>query len=195
MFNTVGVSDQRADISSVHGGDVFQQGTWMFGYSKSMRYVGFTPNLAAAIRIVCQGSLLVHAFSMESIYQHLSTTKGVEDSFITVDNIIALIRGLTASSLAEAVKGGLVARSVVVEPKQLLYVPQSWVVVEACSDKAGSLLHYGVRKSFFTKTEAGTKGYQLCVDVYKNSKFQTTRMEDIVTKLESLHTADAPAVS
>ena len=141
-----------SDISSVSGGEVFMNSTWLFGASSDLKSLSFLPNHAAMIKVLVCGKVTHLLFKWDTVVSALGK-QGVEGQ----EEIRKHLLNSTWDELKTLTDEGASMQSHSLQKNQVLYIPMGWAQMEVASDSA---LLYGVRKSFFMQSGA---------DVYKQA--------------------------
>lgn len=141
-----------SDISSVSGGEVFMNSTWLFGASSDLKSLSFLPNHAAMIKVLVCGKVTHLLFKWDTVVSALGK-QGVEGQ----EEIRKHLLNSTWDELKTLTDEGASMQSHNLQKNQVLYIPMGWAQMEVASDSA---LLYGVRKSFFMQSGA---------DVYKQA--------------------------
>lgn len=147
------------DISDMSGGKSFEKGLWLFGFLEGMRHWGLTPQCAAMVRVLLAGSMEFYMISIGDLKSAGlcvdAAGKAVDLEEAKLENIKQAFVGMTAEKVKAATEAGARVFYTRLEPYQTLYIPQSFLVLEAVVK--GPLV-FGLRKSYF---EVGPKPHTL----------------------------------
>lgn len=140
-----------ADVTEMKGGKGFEKVLWMFGFLDNMKSCAFLPQCAAMVRMMQAGSMeiyMVAASCLETAKlligrggalvsdpKHADLTK-IRDAFMSMNK----------DQMKCAISSGALIFFARLEPGQVIYIPQGFLVLEAVVQGP---LAFGVRKSFF----------------------------------------------
>ena len=87
---------------------------------------------------------------------------------------------MTQESFNDALSHGVLVKHCVQEPKEILYVPMGWMMIE--SVPAENSLIFGMRRSCFLKMQGGD-AYKVLMNMQSSGGQSTERMQTLYKKL------------
>ena len=171
------------DIKDVSGGKLFMDGLWLCGYlpHPDMAFVGFTPNVAAMVRVLALGevdSIIIDTSTLIAVSHDL-----VGPAFQNMDYLYEVLARMDGAQLTSLYANGVKMYRMKQRKGDLAFVPQGFLVIEL-SLVPHSMI-YGMRKSFFTKTKVGAEGYKHLVKLHEASGRSTDRMNKLLEMMET----------
>ena len=178
------------DLAPITGGTTFMNNIWMFGLYPNMTYAGFGPNSASLLRFVVLGEITMLLIEPLSLLQIMGDAAKCPEnlkgkSLTTLDELFQTIQNFTTEDLNALATQGATMLTTVQTKGSLLFVPQSWIVIEFTKPSSSSPLHYGIRKSFMLKSIAATQLYKRCLQFFADSGRDTSRMAEILKLMEA----------
>lgn len=189
------------DLSAVAGGPAFMKAMWMFGFAPDMKACGMAPSCSATYRILNAGATHLLIVDTDSLLELVVKQLG-EAGYVTsvqnmaVEQVLSTLENATVERICAWVDAGLLAWHHTQQPRQLVYIPQGFIVVEM-SDTNGGNLHFGVRKSFIASDRKSADTFGAWVQLLLNAGRDVSRMQDIVKCMAtaaSPHVEEAPPV-
>ena len=191
------------DVSDVQGGPEFMSNTCLFGFYVGMEFLGFYPNHAACLRTHVKGQveyLLINVTTLIEFQKNIdgaATASGAPGAGTSetpsapdydYNKIITTLGSYGTEELSKftaAHRESLL--TFVAKPGDVLLIPQGWVGLEKARrqgpEQDADAAIIGFRKSFMLQTKASAASYKVCLDLFKQAKRNTSRMEQIYEKM------------
>jgi hypothetical protein len=153
---------------------------WLYGYSEDFVGVDKTPNGMAMLKVLGHGSMKIMAFECSTLLPALRKVHQKDE--ISISDLYEMVGCLTSEQLLECQKAGLVARVVVQEQHQAVWIPCGWIVAEqAMTDKG--VLHYGLRSTFLISGKRAFDNYESVISMHIAAKKDVTNMNKVFALL------------
>ena len=122
---------ELCDISSLQGGTAFMQAYWMYAFDTTMQHINLLPNCAGCMRTSWAGEVAVLLLEINSLVQHVHTVIGKPADQLAIKDVITIVEHVDTKALEQWRQAGVIMFYHVQGPKQILYMPQGWLIAEA----------------------------------------------------------------
>ena len=148
--------------------------SWLWGHAKGFEQANFTPNVAGAFKLQIFGAMDIWMVHAPSAFEK---AKAAGFKVETNAELITFMETLTDETKKKLVSAGLEIYMCQLEKAEMIWIPQSWLVLERCNTSA---LIYGVRKSFFMRTDKMSEDYEIIKSAFEKGGNKVDKMEQVL---------------
>ena len=154
------------DISEVPGGQSFMQASWMYAFDTDMKNCNISPNCTASLRFSWAGEVLILMIHTGTLVNQLMCSSEKDPKALSLADIISAVENADDKILMEWKAAGVDMVFHKHGPKQLLFIPQGWVIAECVQEIPGAgaspKLICGIRKAVITCSHDAADCYSHC---------------------------------
>ena len=156
---------------------------WLYGFDVSYRCVQPVFNGFGVQKVLFSGETRIIAMEVRSLLAGLKLLFPQSPEEVGIDELTKTIETLSPADV-KALKGhGCTMYSHLHKAKELVFIPVGWIFAESLT--TNGILHYGVRKSFFSCTADNIAQYGELVGTHKVGKKNIARMEHVLSAMKA----------
>ena len=150
--------------------------SWIWGYSDTFYSAACSPNSGAIFRLVVLGEMHVLAAPMHKL---IAAFTAMGEAPANMDALSKKVQGLSEDRRKILAEKGCSFHYQLMKKETLYYIPVGWLVLEQVSASSCPLL-YGIRKSYFLKSEKGISNYKASKVMLAASGLNVHKMDQVI---------------